>query len=319
MLTEPYRFSKHKVTVYVPHINEPIYIFPLSDVHRYCSFHAQGEFNRFLSRTKDMIAAGLQVYFILLGDEIEGITRTERNALRNAELHEGTVVKVANMYQQEMDDFLSSIDFMAGRILFNIEGNHRGIVKYKNGAWKDGTDYLVEELNKRWLAKDPNGEHGFPTVNLGGMAMVRLVIGAGGSHLAQDILAVHGETIGGGRTKGGSINAVSRLRDVARANFYLAGHNHDQQAAPGQVLRLKDNAGKIRVSNENMWYVRTGGYRKGYIDGEETAFKDNYIAKGHYCPAVLGTPELKIVPVRRKKGAERRFFVESTVSLTAGQ
>jgi len=302
MIAEPYLFSSHFVTIRTSGLGDPVYIYPIGDIHRYSSFHSRGDFERFCAKTKERVERGENVYFILMGDEVEGLSRTEREQLRNIKLHSGNVVKLAGLYQNELDALAKDMSFMAGRILSKVAGNHRGIVKFEDGGWVDGEDYFIDKLNRQIPDAKvlPNGTEPVILKNSGGIAYWDLVIKAGQSNSPRTItlrfFQMHGETIGGGRTKGGSINAVIKQETIADANFYLAGHNHDQQGVPSQRLILKRRNGKAVIGNKDIWYIRTGGYRRGYIDGAETAFQDNYVAKGHFVPAVLGTPEIKIIP-----------------------
>ena len=143
--------------------------------------------------------------------------------------------------------------------------------------------------------------------NLGGMTVVRVSINGGGIKSSVTICAVHGETIGGGKTKGGSINAVTKLSSVIRANIYLAGHNHDKQIASGEVLDLRTNGGTHSIISVPIKYVRTGCYRTSYVPDRSC-----YPARSAYPPSSIGTPELVVIPYRSgKKGVRIHIEGES--------
>jgi len=305
MIFEPYLFTVHQFTVTTRKFGQPIYLYPLSDVHRYCAFHDKDAFKAFNDKCKARIDNGDCVVFGLMGDEIEGMSRSERAALMNPDFHSEHFDRLSNQFKAELDDFADTTSYMRGRIGWMLDGNHRGVIRLGKDGWQNSTDYLAQQYNKK-LQPDE-----LRAVNLGGMALIHMSITAERTNktTAIDILAVHGETIGGGRTKGGSINAVVKLRDIADANLYLAGHNHDKQATGDNPLRLTMWRKRPHMLFRPVRYVRCGGYRRGYMVGA-----DNYVARQHRPPAVIGTPEIEITPVRKRMNKEEYISVRIEVN-----
>jgi len=287
---EPFRFKIHRVTVSTPKFGQPVHYYHVTDVHAFSTFHDTGAFTKFNRERRDMVNAGERCVFSLGGDEIEGMSRSERQSLMNGNYHSDHFDRLSRDFKNESQTFADDTSYMAGRLLFAVQGNHLGIIRHGKDLWQNSTDYLVQQYNKR---RD-NG--GLRAVNLGGMAMIQLIIDSGGTRLPIVIMAVHGETIGGGRTKGGSINAVVNLRNVApMCTLYLAGHNHDLQATRAEPIYLSNVKGKFRLASHPQRFIRCGGYRRGYMTD-----KDNYVAKAHYEPAGIGTPEIVLKPVTHK-------------------
>lgn len=294
MISEPYKFTTHHVRISLDKINQPLYLHPIGDVHDNCEFHDRQAFNETLAKCKARLDSGDKCAFYLMGDELEGMSRKERRALVMGNFHDATYLKLSQCFENEINTFVSKTAFMTthenATLIGGVEGNHRGVIRRsKDESWKNSYDYMFE----KYAEITPKGKQ--KPKNLGGMNITRLTLDVQGQRSGITICAVHGETIGGGRTKGGSINAVAKLTQVARANLYMAGHNHDKQASPGEVFELKTFKGASFISAQPVRYVRTGCYRRSYVDGESC-----YPARSAYPPSIIGTPEIVLTPTRRQ-------------------
>ena len=113
--------------------------------------------------------------------------------------------------------------------------------------------------------------------------------------LACDIWAHHGRS--GGRLPGGTINSVGRMMDVAEADIYLCGHDHQKGVVNVSKLRLQRGPDSVRVVHRKILLGRTGSFLKGYEEGVSS-----YVVDAAMRPSDLGTLKIEITPRRNKKG-----------------
>ena len=291
MISEPFRFTTHYLRVDTKKFGQPIYLFPPGDEHVNCQFHDKSAFRRFLTTRKDQLDGGDMCVFLKMGDEVEGMSRRERQAIVEGSFHDETYIKKSLESEREIKQFVDDTAFMTthpnATLIGGVEGNHRGVIRRETDeTWRNFGDYmfgLYQQIT-------PKGKH--KPINLGGDTMIRLAIDSGGRRMFVDICAVHGQNIGGGRTRGGSINAIiNKLGGKADANIYLAGHNHDLQVAGGDQLKLRSVGRNAALTSRCVRFVRTGSYRLGYVPGISS-----YVAAASYPLAMIGTPEIVLTP-----------------------
>ena len=123
-------------------------------------------------------------------------------------------------------------------------------------------------------------------------AIVRLKIeredGCGGRNI--DIVLWHGA--GGGRTRGGAINASARPLEMHRtADIIACGHFHRLGKINEQYVVPDESIMDVRAVNQ--FIVMTGGYQKGYLPDRST-----YISKLMLPPVTIGGVKLTIQPFK---------------------
>jgi len=106
-----------------------------------------------------------------------------------------------------------------------------------------------------------------------------------------DLVLWHGA--GGGRTRGGTINAAARPLEMHRtADIIAVGHSHrlgkinEQYVVPDESI--------MDVRSVNQFIVMTGGYQKGYLPDKST-----YISKLMLPPITIGGVKLVVQPFKQ--------------------
>lgn len=250
---------------------------PFGDVHYGAPLHCSSEWERFCNAQKGR----KDVAFLGMGDMTDVVSTSERAVLKMGKggLHESTMESIEDMYRKTTDDLLETISFMRGRCLGLIEGNHFG----QFGDGTTTTQRMCQALRTKYL---------------GCICIVRLCfVFSGTSKLTVDILAHHGK--GGGQLAGTPFNQVGKMADIAEADIYLMGHDHNRGCVTGQrMYPYFDSRKKQLVMKERkIIYGRTGSFLRGYVPN-----KVSYIADMALKPANLGWIEIEITPHRLKDG-----------------
>lgn len=257
--------------------NKPIIIVPVGDVHRFAPLHAEDKWHEFIDEWKDKD----NVYFLGMGDYLDVISTSERMALSHSNLHDSTTQTFDNFIKDKCDQFVEEIGFMKDRLIGMLGGNH--YYEFASGVTSD--QYLCERMGCKYLGVktlidfrfiDDCGHHGH-----------RIIINA---H--------HGE--GGGRTSGASINKLQRMAEGVEADIILQGHDHNKMADYITRLRLTNSQSNPKLDKRKILLARTGGFLKGYVDGEKS-----YIVDANLNPTDLGTIAIQIVPVNRRVDSNR--------------
>jgi len=115
-----------------------------------------------------------------------------------------------------------------------------------------------------------------------------------------DMIMWHGK--GGGRTRGGALNASSRpLETHSYADIVAVGHTHrlgifpEQSIFPERRQLVKEDR-PLEFLDKNRFIVMTGGYQKGYISKAST-----YISKTMLPPVTIGGVKLTITPFKGRR------------------
>jgi len=271
--------------IFVPHIEkillttteQPATLFVFGDVHYGSPNFCKRKFNEFLTKCKNTPNA----YFLGMGDYFDLLSSSERKTI-TGNLHESTEKTLDNLYRNLTEDLASKLDFMRGKILGLVEGNHHA--NLLTGITT--TQYLCEMLDCKYL-----GASGF----------VRLSFDYHGKRTSKDILAHHG--CGAARLPGGSINRVYQMRDIAEADIYLMGHEHKCNAATAATLYM-DQFGNIK--QREMYFARSGSFLKAYEQGSPS-----YVVDAAMAPSNLGWLEFTFTP--RKEDNEFTVKIKATI------
>lgn len=270
-------FTTHEVKIQFDKYNDPIYVIPFGDVHRDAPGHALERWKEFLKWAKKKP----RCYFLGMGDYHDFASTSERAILGDPRLHESTRKTLEYLYYNQCHRFAKEIEFMEGRIIGLIEGNH--YQTFANNTTT--TQELCRLLNAPYL---------------GVMSVIRLsfVSRRNNTRLSLDLVAHHGK--GAARLVGGSLNRVQQMAEAVEADIYLMGHDHKKSVASSSVLKITDGSdGKIRLKHRKKIYARTGSFLRGYRDGEASYITD---AAGN--PTDLGVVKLEITP-RRNRGDKK--------------
>jgi hypothetical protein len=266
-------FTTHNYPIFFDKYGEPIYIIPFGDVHKSSPMHCRDRWKEFLDWAKTKKRA----YFIGMGDYDDLASTSERELLTNKKLHESSFKTLEQLYLDNTKKFARDIEFMRGRLIGLLGGNHYG--EFQNGTNTD--QKLCELLGCRYL---------------GSNSFIRLQFQQNNKHqtrMAVDIFAHHGR--GGGRTAGGSMNPVQQMGKIAEADIYLMGDNHQRGVIHESKLRLTQGCGKLKLVQRKILLARTGSFLKGYEENEAS-----YIVDAGLPPTDLGVVKIELTPRRER-------------------
>jgi hypothetical protein len=264
----------------------PIKLVPFGDVHHDSPAHCRNKWKEFLSWAKDQDPA--RTIFLGMGDYMDGHSASERSLLSSRVLHDSTTVRMADEATERLDAFAKDIEFMRGRLIGLLSGNH--YVELPGGI--HGDQYLAGKLGCQFL---------------GCFSMVRLYVHPSTKSTTQisvDIAAHHG--IGGGKTPTGRMKSVEDMARMIEADIYLMGHNHARGVGSGHTWLYLAQApseptGLIMKSRDTV-LGRTGSFLKSYEPG-----MPSYVVDSCMPPASLGWIWFEL-SLRRLPAVEGRRF-----------
>jgi predicted phosphodiesterase len=270
-------FTVHRHNIKLKGVNRPVKLIFFGDVHRDSPQHALEEWKGFLAYAKKQNDA----VFVGMGDYLDGYSTSERRALQNAALHESTQTNLELLANTRIKTLSKELDFMKGRLIGLLGGNH--YFSFQDGTNSD--QRLCTNLGCKFL---------------GVSTFVRLTLDAHNRRSAVDLFLHHGA--GAGRTSGASINRVDQMREIAFADVFAMGHNHDRGVYPSKPrLFLENQKDGLLLKSQQGWLVRTGSFLKAYTPGEV-----GYNVDAGRGPCSLGHVELHMT--LRRRGGEA--FVE---------
>ncbi len=217
-------------------------------------------------------------YFLFMGDEHSFLATSERAALDSAKLHNETIEGLDQLRHQSCVRFVKQHEWMRGRILGMLQGNHHWVFRTKD----EKRGYAPGMTSTEWIAA------ALGTRCLGFLSYITLSCSlyTGNSRIRVDVVACHGKA--GGKLIGTSINQVNDLREIFRvADIYLMGHNHQRQAVPVTHLFVPsgNTHSAVPVKQRRQWLGRTGSFLKGYAPN----------TKGYIIGRLLRPSELGII------------------------
>lgn len=249
---------------------DPFILIPFGDVHKYSPLHCAKAWKKDLARWK----ANPNMWGLGMGDYFDFASTSERKALRNADLHEGTDSMFDSMAKEHADKFVEEIWFMKDRLLGLVEGNH--YAEFADGT--TSTMYMAEKLGVPYL---------------GCFCIVQLRFEIDSVRANYDIVAYHGK--GAARLVGGSLNAVQYMAESIEADLYLMGHDHKKPASPADriVPYYNRKTNQLDLHHRTIHFARTGGYLRAFVKG-----MPSYIADAGNGALPLGGIEISIKPSR---------------------
>jgi len=264
-------FTTHKVEIPVLTLNEPIYLIPFGDIHRWAPLCDEKKWTDFLEWAERKKNA----YFLGMGDYDDLASYSERQALLTANFHDSTLMSIEDLSRKRTESLIDEVYFMKGRIIGLLEGNHFG--ELSNGM--STTQLMCQKLECRYL---------------GVSSFVRLVFVHGTKRCSIDLWLHHGK--GASRLVGGSLNTVQQMGESAEADIYLMGHDHKKGIATKTRLVLNDSKGGLKLSHKKVLYGRTGSFLKGYEPDVPS-----YVVRAGMSPTDLGVIKIELTPKRVQK------------------
>jgi len=279
-------FEVYKYDIKYDHVNEPIYLIPFGDVHRFAPLCDVKHWMEFLewAKKKD------RCYFLGMGDYDDLASYSERKVLNNDDLHESTQESLDDVYNKRVTDLCKEIGFMKGKLIGLIEGNH--YAKFSDGS--TSTQRMCQYLGCKYL---------------GVSCAIRLILKKDIHHSASiDIYAHHG--LGASRLIGGSLNKVQQMDNNIWCDIYLQGHDHKKSVAFQSVLYLSQGKRDCYLKKKKIMYARTGSFLKGYVCG-----KPSYVAAKMLTPSDLGVVKIELTPRRSQSDGMNLLYTDIHVSI----
>jgi len=254
-------------------------IIPIGDLH----IGADGFKPELLGR---QIEQGLKdgCYFIGMGDMVDFASASNRQALREAKLHETVSSLIDKAALDLVTDLIKILRPSVGRWLGMLEGNHMWV--FDDGTTSDMA--LCRALKA-------------PFLGTCGLIQVRFRDPPRRT-VTCDIWAHHGS--GGGATPAGILNKLHRAMESFEADVYLMGHLHRLVAE--KVSRLYgSHSPQPKIIERPKILCGTGSFMAGYQQGSKYAGRPHgsYVERKILPPSALGSPLISIWPKRAKHEA----------------
>ncbi len=276
-------FSLHHVEVKY-NVGDTFNLRPFSDIHRDNPGLAKDKWNEFLDDSAKLKNA----LFLGVGDYFDSFSTSERIILSNSSIHESTKKNMENEAESKVLALAKELKFMDGKLIGLLGGNH--FIQFPDGTTSDMR--LANKLNTDYL---------------GSCSAIRITFVPNAKRsckVSVDIFAHHGK--GAGQTTVGRMMSVEKMTQICEADIFLAGHNHARGILPlGDKLRIDNNGAGLFIRSRHCWIGRTGGFLRGYVDGEAS-----YIVDALMPPTSLGWIDFTLTPKRITENGEDRMTVE---------
>lgn len=274
--------------------NRPFRIYPLGDQHCSSRGHDAGRYRETLQECR----RDPDGHFFFMGDEHDLASFSERRSLRAGDLHEPTIHAFDMMALDKCREFVQQHEWMRGRILFMLQGNHHWV--FESNSQEDGikrgmtsTEWIADKLSAPW-----GGWLTYCRVQVINTTSAKY---EKRKHMGTiDIVASHGKA--GGKLVGTPYNQVEELRRIfPGADIYAMGHDHKRGALPDSslVVASREVDGELVVKQRRQWMVRTGSYLKAYMPGSS-----DYVVGRLLKPSELGNVKFEVRPSRLRKGGD---------------
>lgn len=265
-------FQIHQYFIDFDKFNEPIYIIPFGDVHRYAPMCAEEKWLETLEWGKKKE----RCYWLGMGDYLDLISASERKVIEDKSLHDSTSQTLDKMVRKMVKDFSDEISFMKGRLIGLVEGNH--FWQYPSGI--TSTQNMCDALDTKYL---------------GTSALIRINFTQKRRKCTRslDIIVHHGR--GSSRVSGGGLKPVQTLADMCQCDIALMGDDHKKELAFNQKLCLTQGNGVLNLRSKTILIARTGSFLKGWVPGERS-----YVVDSQYTPTDLGLIKIEITPKRQQ-------------------
>jgi hypothetical protein len=244
-------------------------------------------------------------YSILMGDTFDMARTHYRNYIRGYRDDENSQEALDNFARREVADLAKILEPIKHRIWAVIKGNHSWDFMDRTNS----DQYLCQLLGLNYL---------------GVMGLIRVTCEVykqkGNAHPAVRNLVVYVHHSGGsmgGRTTGGSVNALTRQEVTFDADIYLIGHDHRRIAFKEPVLTASSRGARVRLLARDRVFARCGAFLKGFKEGpisNTVAHRPGYAAIKALRPTDLGWVEIK---VKWRSSSQRNELENGRVRKTA--
>jgi len=282
------QFTIHRFSIKIFEYGKPINLYVFGDVHRFAKGCAEDKWLQFLDTAK----RDTNTLFLGMGDYDDLASMSERVILVDKGLHDDTKWTLDDIYTARLQQFKKEIDFMRGRLIGLIEGNHYGV--FSSGGTTT-TQELCNMMKCRYL-----GVNGF----------IRLSFIHGSKRTSLDIFAHHGR--GAARLIGSDLNTVEQMVSNAEADIYLMAHSHQRNAGKVSRLHLQNGGDGLVLKDKTMILARTGSFLRGYMPDHQS-----YVVRGAMKPSDIGYLKIILTPVRETHQEHNKRVDNFTIKMEA--
>ena len=229
-------------------------------------------------------AGGPPVYFIGMGDYIDVMSPSNREAWRSTRLYDSVRQAMEDKATELENEFLRLVAGTEGRWLGLLHGHH--YFEHEDGTTSDTR--ISTALRAPYL---------------GSCAYVSLTFSAKESGINSNkslrcvIWCHHGA--GNGMTPQAPLNRLVTVAGYFEADIYLIGHQTKKPVVPMPRIYMSDHAPYRLIARKKI-LAGTGGFTKGYEVGSTNIGgrpEGSYVEQGMMSPVALGSILLKIRPV----------------------
>lgn len=262
-----------------------------------CLHYPEGEIGlikKFVERVRSDPSARV----ILMGDMLDQ-DRTHRRKYRRGYVDDENSVHSHDdrHNRKDVEDLAQLLAPIRAQVFGVLQGNH--YYQYASGVTSD--QYLCELLDVPYC---------------GPVGVFRIAMRvSGGSSRNLKIWSHHSGGSTGGRTLGGSVNALLRQENSWNADIYLIGHDHRRICWRESVLDISDR-GTPAVYERTRVFGRAGAFLKTFKHEDcipkKSLHTPGYGEKAAYRPADLGWVEIG-VRLKRSHGLPTRFAYDLRV------
>ena len=233
-------------------------------------------------------------YFLGMGDYIDVMSPSNREAYRSARLYDSVRDAMAEKAQELGEEFLKLIDGTQDRWLGILEGHH--YFQFDDGETTD--TIIAKALNAPFLETTTIIELKFATPR-------------GGTRVKCQIWATHGE--GSGQTMAAPLNKLEKVMSrFPTVDIFLVGHYSRKVGYPVDA-KIPKFGKHPRLITARRILGCTGGFMDGYNTGPRTGKRrtGSYVEKGMMAPLNLGGLVIRIRPVHEEWGDRLDMSVEA--------
>ena len=251
---------------------QKLFIVPVGDIHWNSKDCDRERFLNLVQWAVKKKKRGHLVKFVGMGDYNDTLSTSERQVLIAAKggqgFHDSTYDELDNLSKSISDTFLKAVEPIKHDFLGLVEGHHFMQFQTKESGYlgKTNTEYLCDKLGCDYYGTTAKISLSFPP-----------------SKEKLRLLVHHG--FGSGNTLGGSLVKRQRVgNSFPDVNIILLGHDHRKVVGLDQGI-VDDPRSKDGLDTIKRYYIGTGSFLKGYIDGNT---KGSYIEEKLMPPAELG-------------------------------
>jgi len=270
---------------YLEEGSEGITLIPVSCIH-----YPVGE-KGLLEKLVERVAGDKNARVILMGDMIDQDRTTRRKYRKGYVADQTSIMSHDDRHnRKDVEDLAEILRPLTEKIYGVLSGNH--YYEYATGVTSD--QYLCELLEVPYC---------------GPVGVFRVTFNLGGSVKNLVIWSHHSGGSSGGRTLGGSVNALLRQENAWDADVYLLGHDHRRITWRESTMSVTSSKTPKLVEHTRI-FARVGAMLKTYKHEDCIPIKaphfPGYGENAAYRPADLGWVEIGI-SLSKKDSGTRRF------------